>query len=398
MNIAYISNVVYPFVQGGAQKRIDAVGQRLADDHVVTIYCRQYWDGPDEITRKGMTLRSVAPGARLYNGDQRRSIREAIEFAARLVPTLRSHIDEHDLVVASVFPYFPVLSSKLCTLLTDTPIVVTWHEVWGDYWDEYLGRLSPFGKSVERLTAEIPHHAVAVSEITADRLAKIGPSRDEIDLIPNGINVDRIQNAPLPEKSFRADGKPGFDIVFAGRHVEVKHVDLLLDAFDRVADSYDATLGVLGNGPLHDELREQADALNHAGRVRFLGFLDDYDDVLGHLRAARVFASPSTREGFGITYAEAMAAGCTVIGANHPDSAASEVIGDAGYLTDPTVDDVADALSRALDGYQPPTAPTTRAMRFDWDTVAEETEGVYRRVLDHHRTRTRPVKRSTGAD
>lgn len=39
-----------------------------------------------------------------------------------------------------------------------------------------------------------------------------------------------------------------------------------------------------------------------AGRVEMLGFLDDYADVLGHMRAADVFASPSTREGFGITF------------------------------------------------------------------------------------------------
>jgi len=38
--------------------------------------------------------------------------------------------------------------------------------------------------------------------------------------------------------------------------------------------------------------------------VEFLGFLDDYEDVLGHMRAADVFASPSTREGFGLTFAE----------------------------------------------------------------------------------------------
>jgi hypothetical protein len=89
-----------------------------------------------------MTLRAAAPGLELYNEDGQRSITEAIDFAARLVPTLRPHVDEHDLVVASVFPYFPVLSAKLCTLLADTPLVTTWHEVWGDYWDEYLGTLA----------------------------------------------------------------------------------------------------------------------------------------------------------------------------------------------------------------------------------------------------------------
>lgn len=62
-----------------------------------------------------------------------------------------------------------------------------------------------------------------------------------------------------------------------------------------------------------------------------------------------------------VTYAEAMAAGCTVIGADHPDSAADEVIGDAGFLVQPTVDDLGDTLRAILDGQAPPTDPVERA-------------------------------------
>ncbi len=114
-----------------------------------------------------------------------------------------------------------------------------------------------------------------------------------------------------------------------------------------------------------------------------LGFLKEYDDVLAHMRAADIFASPSTREGFGITFAEAMAADCTVIAAQHPESAASEVIGDAGLLVSPTVDSVATALEQALEGNkQSNTAPTTRAQQFDWDTVADQAEQCYRRAIN----------------
>ncbi|CDK39343.1 glycosyltransferase [Halorubrum sp. AJ67] len=85
---------------------------------------------------------------------------------------------------------------------------------------------------------------------------------------------------------------------FAGRLIAHTNVDRLLEAFDRVAADTDATLGIVGDGPERDALKAQADALTHADRVEFLGFLDDYEDVCGHMRAADVFASPSTREGF----------------------------------------------------------------------------------------------------
>ena len=383
MRVCFVSNVVFPFVKGGAEKRIHEIGTRLTNQgHDVTVYGRHFWDGPKEITYEGMTLRAAAPGVDLYNDDGQRSITEAIDFSARLIPTLRPHINNHDLVVASVFPYFPVLSSKLCTLLTNTPLVTTWHEVWGDYWDDYLGNLAIGGKLVERVTAQTPQHPVAVSGITADRLAAIGPDRNAIDVVPNGIDVGQIRNAPLPTESHRLDGNPGFDVLFAGRLIEDKRVDVLLNAFDRVAARHDITLGIIGDGPKSDELHAHAKQLDHGDRVTFLGFLDEYEDVLGHMRAARVFASPSTREGFGITYAEAMAADCTVIAADHPSSAADEVLGDAGYLVEPTVDGVTEALDRALAGDRPPVDPTERATRFDWDTVAEQAETVYRRAID----------------
>ncbi|ESP89999.1 glycosyltransferase family 4 protein [Candidatus Halobonum tyrrellensis] len=386
MDVAFVTNVVYPFVTGGAQKRVHEIGTRLADrGHDVTIYGRHYWDGPAEMAHEGMTLRAVADAADLYEEEGRRSITEAIDFSVRLLPPFARQVDDHDVVVASVFPYFPVLSSRLATLLRDVPLVTVWHEVWGaDYWDDYLGRLALGGKVVERLTAAVPQHPIAVSGVTADKLARMGmgPRRADIEVVPNGIDVDQIRSAPLPDTSHRRDGEPGFDVLFAGRLIADKRVDVLLDAFDRVAEAHDATLGIVGEGPELDHLRERAAGLSNADRVTLLGFLDEYEDVLGQMRAARVFASASTREGFGISCAEAMAADCTVVAADHPDSAASEVVGDGGFLVDPTVEAFARALDDALSGARPPTPPTTRAERFDWDAVATRAEERYRRAVD----------------
>ncbi|MDS0295352.1 glycosyltransferase family 4 protein [Halogeometricum luteum] len=379
MQIGFVSNVVYPFVTGGAQKRIHEIGTRLADEgHEITIYGRHYWDGPKQVRYGNLRLQAVAPRADLYVED-RRSISEALDFSTRALGPLSKRLrnNEHNLVVASVFPYFPVLSSKLAALGTDTPVVTTWHEVWQDYWEDYLGTLAPFGKTIEHFTARVPQYPIAVSGITADRLAEIGPNRNRIKVVPNGINVEKIRNAPLPE----ANGTKSYDVLFAGRLIADKNVSLLLDAFDAVAERHDATLGIIGDGPEMERLQQQATNLTHTNRVEFLGFLEEYEDVLGHMRAARVFASPSTREGFGITFAEAMAADCTVIAAKHPESAASEVIGDAGYVAEPTVDAIAERLDASLNGERPSQEPLERARIYDWDAVAEQAEQVYERAV-----------------
>ena len=375
MDISFVSNVVYPWVTGGAEKRIHEIGTRLADrGHDVTVYGRHFWDGPEVMEFEGITFRAVSPERELYTGeDGQRSITEALEFAKDVAIPLRSNIDDHDVVVASVFPYFPVLTAKLAMVGSSTPIVTTWHEVWGKYWEEYLGYLAPFGKISEYLTAHVPQYPVAVSSVTAESLAGLGVDRDQIRTVPNGINYDQIQNT--------APADPGFDVLFAGRLIEDKRVDLLLEAFDRISSSSE-TLGIIGDGPMREELEAQAETLDSSDRITFLGFLEDYEDVLAHMRAADVFTSPSTREGFGLTYAEAMAADCTVIAADHPDSAAEEVIGDAGFLANPTIGSVTKILDRVLDGERPPTNPRDHAKMFSWERIAEDTLSAYEDAVD----------------
>ncbi len=97
------------------------------------------------------------------------------------------------------------------------------------------------------------------------------------------------------------------------------------------------------------------------------------------MQTAEIFASPSTREGFGITYAEAMAANCTVIGADHPESPASEVIGNAGFV----VESITDALRQTHEGDTPTDDPVKHARQHDWDTITDQA-ATYQWASEHH--------------
>ena len=99
------------------------------------------------------------------------------------------------------------------------------------------------------------------------------------------------------------------------------------------------------------------------------------------MRATRVFASPSTHEGFGITLAEAMATDGIVIPARHPESAASEVLGKAGLLVKLKQATVSETLERALAGKQPQAVPQECAAVYNWKSVASLAESVYAKTV-----------------
>src|SRR6056297_1579194 len=103
MKIAFVYDAVYPWEKGGAQKRIWELACRLAADHDVHLYGMHYWDGPATIEREGVTLHGVCEPKELYvNG--RRSIPQALSFAANLAPALLG--EEFDIIDCQEFPYF----------------------------------------------------------------------------------------------------------------------------------------------------------------------------------------------------------------------------------------------------------------------------------------------------
>lgn len=372
MNVAFVADVMYPFVKGGGEKRIYEIGTRLADrGHEVTVYSRHWWDGPATLEFEGMTLRAVAPAGSLYAADGTRSITGALGFAARCFQPLRRHASTHDLVVSMAAPYFHDVAAALATW-SGPPLAITWHEVWLDHWDEYLDRFAFAGKLVERSVARLDHQPITVSQFTADRLAGLGVDPASIAVVPNGIDFDRISGA-TPAAS-------GFDLLYVGRLIADKNVDLVLSVFDVVAADRDVTLGIVGDGPQRDSLEAQARDLEHGDRVTFTGSLEAYDDVLGHMQAADVFVSPSVREGFGLTLLEAMAADSTVVTVEHPTSGAAEVVADAGFVTEPTEPALVEAVGAALDGARPAMPPRERARTFDWERVVDQAEELYSSV------------------
>jgi len=373
MEIAMVYDAVFPWEKGGAQKRVWELARRLVDDHEVHLYGMHYWDGPPTIEREGVVLHGVSPPYDLYAGE-RRAIPPAIKFATRLAPHLLR--EEYDVVDCQQFPYFPVLVSKLHELLTETTLVVTWYELWADYWYEYLGRKGWFGKTIETMTYRLPDHIVPISEAIADDLRAAGRT-DGMTVVKNGVDYSQIQEIdPLDET---------WDFVYIGRLAEHKNVDLLLDAVSTASERIGRSVQtcIIGDGPERDRLEEHSRGVGVTDHVTFKGFVEADEDVLGTLKTASAFALPSEREGFPNTILEANACGVPSIIVEAPENGATAVVDhrETGLITDPDPGAFADAIVEMLADDELRDHLSAGARRYgrehDWSRIVSELEQVY---------------------
>jgi glycosyltransferase involved in cell wall biosynthesis len=100
--------------------------------------------------------------------------------------------------------------------------------------------------------------------------------------------------------------------VFVGRLIELKCVDVLLEAFRDVVARVPATLEVVGDGPLRAALERQAGDLGLGGSVEFAGWVPQAE-CASRLRGADVMVFPSIHDCGGAAVLEAMASGLPVI-------------------------------------------------------------------------------------
>ncbi|KAA3612259.1 MAG: glycosyltransferase family 1 protein [Calditrichaeota bacterium] len=137
----------------------------------------------------------------------------------------------------------------------------------------------------------------------------------KIEVIWNGIPIEEFTNIEIEKVAEFRKGldvpEDAFIIGTVTRLREEKGNKYLLEAFAAVAQSNpNIYLVLIGDGPLKNELVEQAKALGIVDRVRFTGFVADIPVALNALDLVTI---PSLREGFGLALVEAMAAGKPIV-------------------------------------------------------------------------------------
>jgi len=243
-------------------------------------------------------------------------------------------------------------------------------------WWAFSGARSRAYRVLEKLAAPWCHAILTVSEHERDAALAAGVGRrEQYRVVRNGVSLARFDATPCPQ--------PGRAIM-VGRFDAPKRHDLAVRALALLrAHLPDATLDLVGDGPLRAPVESLATSLGLDGAVRFLG---QRDDVPALLSQATCVMLASDYEGCPLTVLEGMAAGVPVVATRF--GGIDEVVdhGRTGLVCEATPQALAAALQRVLGD-----AAAARAMgdaaraearaRFGRERMVAEIEAVYGEVL-----------------
>jgi glycosyltransferase involved in cell wall biosynthesis len=139
-------------------------------------------------------------------------------------------------------------------------------------------------------------------------------SKGALDALQAFVPKEKLAFLPNPladQPSSEAFAFTAPTVITVGRLVEQKGIDVLLAAWAKVAASLpDWRLALVGDGPLADELKDQARKLGVVDSVDWVGHVSD---PFPHLRGAKLFVMTSRFEGTPNALLEAMACGLPAV-------------------------------------------------------------------------------------
>ena len=206
-------------------------------------------------------------------------------------------------------------------------------------------------------------------------------------MLENGVDLTRFQATPWPDPPI---GRP-LRVLFVGRLVPVKGVDLLLKAIAQVKNAGQSIrLDIVGDGPMRWNWHALAVRLNLADQVCFHGALPQ-NEVAQQMSQSHLFCLPSVRESGGAVLLEAMATARPVIALDFggPREIVDDEVGALVPMTDPA-QVIADLATTLLDACANPASWRQRGLngrarvekQYSWPAKIAAAGALYCEVLE----------------
>ena len=380
MRIAIISEGFAPYV-GGVETRYTKIAEYLARKHdvdVITLLQGAICQNGEKILemeeRGRLRVFRTNVENKYFLEDGTRSLSGVREFSNKCAEHITKN--NYDVLLISEWPLLHVLYIKKKNHQSN--MIIDWHEVWGRYYLKF-GLKGLGGYVLERIVAGLDSvRHMAVSDFTRERLRSILGVKGNIPVIWNGVDLKEYNDLSNVEKEF---GK----IVFFGRFAPHKGIDLLVEAFRIVKRSRpEVSLHIMGDGPLRGQIVKMASSIENT----HVNIALPRRRLLESIKSAWMVVIPSFREGQGISYLEAMAAGTPVISIRSPYNAFSNMVknGKEALITNPEARSLAVAILKLLEDEELYRKLSNNgrifASRFSWENICSKLEVVFEDVLE----------------
>jgi glycosyltransferase involved in cell wall biosynthesis len=305
-----IINFEYPPLGGGGGVATKHIAEELSHKHEVVVLTTHFDGLPRRDVQGGVVVERVRVIKRVSRSHA--SLTSLITFIpAALVTGIRLCWRGRFDVINAQFVLPSGLVGRLLAGLFRVPFVLSF--IGGDIYDPTKGTSPHRSRVLRALTRWIARGARVCTAISADtrhRAQTMHGVTSSIVVVPLGIQL-----APVTPISRSALGLPENVplAICVGRLIPRKDHLALLDAWQQVPG---ATLLIVGEGPLREQLQQAIEARGLRERVRLLGFVSEVQKRQ-LLACADVYVSAAEHEGFGLVFLEAMEAGLPIVATNN---------------------------------------------------------------------------------
>lgn len=340
--VVFVSDSVYPFQIGGKERRLYDISRCLQQaGYEVHIYTMKWWSGPKKIIKRDhIYFHAICRRLSLYSGN-RRSLLQSFIFGISCIKLLNV---KADIIDVDQIPFTPILAVWLVCKMTRTKLIVTWHEVWTlPMWQSYVGIAGIVAWHMQKLLVHLPAKIFAVSQGTADQIRSELLRKNDVLTLPNTVDVNYLRSI--------VPASINNDVIFAGRLLSHKRVDLLIGAIKVITtNKSDINCIIVGEGPELKNLQTMTRNLKLDSNITFHKFFNNSDDLYALIKASRVYVSPSEREGFGIGVLESIVCQTPAITSDTPANASKHLIKENinGSVVSPTVEAIAESINEWL--------------------------------------------------
>ena len=365
MRIAYIGIKGLPS-KAGADRVVEAIVQRLSDEHEITVYCSSSVV-PPETKYPGVEL------VRMPVIEGKHSHATSLFFMSALHALTRNYdlIHLHNVEAGFVVPLLKLKYKVISTSHGYNRM----REKWGNF-AKFLFRFAIWPVRFSDSITTVSKYQVESNERQFGR---------EVLYIPNGVDLDD-EGADLVKarellKTFQVD-VDCYILFAAGRIIPTKGAADLLEAYMNLTTNYKLIMvGDASHVPEYEEkIHQIADS-----RVVFIPFVEK-SVLLGLAQLAHLFVFPSTIEAMSMMLLEAASQGVPIISSDIPDNI-SVLPHHALFFKSGDVSDLYDKLDWALQHPEEMQALGIGAKswvegNYQWDLIVANYDRIYHAVAD----------------